>query len=122
VSILKPEGSVMAGIAVAGTVFATYNLSVGNISAVHMTSPNDASLESARKKAGYVSFILVSALLLITRDGNVGALGYASIVAMEATYRHSIMADPATGKIVPPAESSYQPAAQNTVALQGVAA
>lgn len=115
-SVLKPEGSVMAGIAVAGSVWALYNLSVGTVSQAHATNANNPILESTRKKAGLTGFLFVSTLGLITRDGNILILGYLSIVAMEIHYRHAIMADPQTGTIVPPAEAAYQPA-QNVVPI-----
>lgn len=109
-SILKPEGSVMAALAVAGTVYAIYQLDVGSVSNAQASDANHPALESSRKKAGWTSFIVVSALLLITRDGNVGILGYGSIAAMEVHYKHAIMADPATGKIQAPSPAAYQPA------------
>ena len=115
-SVLKPEGSIVSGIAVAGSVFATYAMSVGPLAAVHMTDANHPSLETSRKKAGYTSFILVSALTLITRDGNVGVLGYGSIIAMELIYRHGIMADSVTGVMQPPSPTRYTPA-ENVVQL-----
>jgi hypothetical protein len=109
-SVLKPEGSVMGGIAVAGTVYAIYNLNVGSVSQVHMTEANHPALDTSRKKAGFTAFILVSALTLITRDGNVGALGYGSIIAMEIAYRHGIMVDPASGIMQAVSPDKYIPA------------
>lgn len=108
-SVLKPEGSVVSGIAVAGSVFAIYSMEVGPVSQVHMTDANHPALETSRKKAGYTCFLLVSALTLITRDGNVGVLGYGSIIAMEIAYRHGIMADPITGIMQPPSPGKYVP-------------
>jgi len=115
-SVLKPEGSVVSGIAVAGTVYAIYSMEVGPVSQVHMTDANHPALETSRKKAGYTAFVLVSALTLITRDGNVGILGYGSIIAMEVAYRHGIMADPITGIMQPPSPDKYVPA-ENVVPL-----
>jgi hypothetical protein len=115
-SVLKPEGSIVASLAVAGSVYAIYNMDVGTVSQAAASDANHPALESSRKKAGYTSFLLVSALTLITKDPNVGILGYASIVAMEIHYRHAIMAAPDTGAIVPPTEDSYAPA-QNVVPL-----
>lgn len=106
----------MAALAVAGTVYAVYQLNIGSTSQAHATEANHPALESGRKKAGYTSFILVSGLFLLTKDANVGTLGYGSIIAMEVIYRHSIMADPMTGRIQAPAESSYQPA-ENVIPL-----
>src|SRR5215472_13167682 len=115
-SIHKPENSVIAGIATAGLVYSIYQMDVGPVSSAHFSEPNHPSLESSRKKAGYTSFAGVAVLTLITRDANVGILGFLSIIAMEAHYRHAIMSDSATGMIVPPAESSYVPA-QNVVPM-----
>lgn len=116
-SILKPEGSVMAGVATVGLVAAIYELNVGSIAQAHVTEPNHPSLESSRKKAGWLSFALVSALTLITRDGNVGVLGYGTIIAMELGYRHAIMSNPVHTMMEAPVSSLYQPA-QNIVPPQ----
>lgn len=116
-SLLKPEGSVVSGIAVAGSVYAIYSMNVGTVSQAHASDANHGSLESSRKKAGYTSFIFVSAITLITRDVNVGVLGYGSIVAMEAIYRHAIMVEPFSGQVQAPAETTYTPA-ENVVPIQ----
>lgn len=118
-SVLKPEGSVMASIAAAGSVYAIYSLNVGTVSNAHASTPNHPALESSRKKAGYTSFLFVSGLFLITRDGNVAILGYASIIAMEVSCRHAIMSDANTGMIVPPDVSAYQPPDGNVVPMTG---
>lgn len=115
-SVLKPEGSIMSGVAVAGTVYAIYNMEVGSVSQVHMTEANHPALETSRKKAGYTAFILVSVLTLLTRDGNVGVLGYGSIIAMEVAYRHGIMVDPASGIMQAVSPDKYIPA-ENVVPL-----
>jgi hypothetical protein len=109
-SLLKPEGSVVSGLATAGSVYALYQLNVGPVSMAHQTDANNSVLETSRKKAAWESFILVSAVTLLTKDTGVGILGYSSIVAMEATYRHAIMADAKTGQMQAPAKSAYQPA------------
>jgi hypothetical protein len=122
-SILRPEGSIVSGIAVAGAVWAIYNMNVGNVSTAHASDPNHISNESSRKKAGYSAFIFVAGVTLITRDANVGLLGFASIVAMEINYRTAIMANPVNGQMVPPAGSSYQPASgQNVLAFSDAGA
>jgi len=109
-SVLKPDASIMAAIATAALVYGVYQLDVGNVSVAAASDANHPALETSRKKAGYTSLILVAGLTLITKDGNIGTIGFGSIVAMEIHYRQAIMADPATGKIVAPSLSSYQPA------------
>jgi len=112
-SVLKPEGSVVAGLAVVGLVYATYQLDVGDVASAYATSANHPALESSRKKAGYTAFSFVAALTLITRDANVGILGFGAIVAMEVHYRHAIMAAPDTGVAQIPSPTEYTPAMSN---------
>lgn len=116
-SVLKPENSIIAGIATAGVVYAIYQMDVGPVSMAHASDANHPSLESSRKKAGYTSFIAVAGLTLMTRDTNIGILGFISIIAMEAHYRHAIMSDPNLGKIQPPSDMVYTPA-ENVVPFQ----
>lgn len=108
-SILKPDASVAAGAATIGAVVAIYQLNVGTVAGAQATDANHPALEMSRRKAGYTALALVSSLTLITKDANVGILGGATIIAMELSYRHSIMAHPVSGKMVPPDASSYQP-------------
>lgn len=115
-SVLKPEGSIVSGVAVAGSVWVIYNQGLGSVAAAQMTDANHNAMETSRKKAAYTAFLFVSAVTLITRDANVGILGFGSIAAMELQYRHAIMADPVTGIMQPPGETGYQPAA-NVVPL-----
>lgn len=109
-SILKPENSALAGVAVAGSVMAIYSLDVGTVAGAHASDANHGALESSRKKAGYTAFIFVSALALITRDLNILILGGATIIGMEVHYRHAIMVNPQTNQVEPPNPVEYQPA------------
>ena|ERR1700744_6278844 len=117
-SVLKPEGSVAAGLATMGAVYGVYQLNVGTASGAQATDANHPILESSRKKAGYQALILVAGVGLIARDANIIILGGATIIGMELTYRHSIMADPATGKMQPPGQSVYEPAENVTPLYQ----
>ena len=116
-SVLKPEGSIVAGMATAGSVYAIYAMHIGNVSQAHASDANHGSLESSRKKAGYTAFIFVSAITLLSKDANVGILGFGSIVAMELVYRHAIMVEPFSGVMQAPAETAYTQA-ENVVPIQ----
>lgn len=109
-SYLKPEGSIMAGVAVMGSVYAIYQLNLGATAQVQMTDANHPVAETSRKKAGYQAAILVAGIGLIAKDANIIILGSATIIAMELSYRHAIMAHPQTGQMVPPGDDVYQPA------------
>jgi hypothetical protein len=120
-SILKPSESTVAAAATVGFVIAVYQMNLGTGAQVHATDPNHPVLESSRKKAGYTALAGVTALTLLTRDANVGILGGGTIIAMELTNRHAIMANPVTGKMEAPGENAYlgklsvvpEPAAQD---------
>jgi hypothetical protein len=109
-SILKPENSAIAGVAVAGSVMAIYSLDVGTVASAHASDANHSALESSRKKAGYTAFIFTAAVALITKDMNIAILGGATIIGMELHYRHAIMVNPQTNQVEPPNPSEYQPA------------
>lgn len=120
-SVLKPEGSIVAGIAVSGSVVALYSMGCGSMASAHYSDANQMSLENSRKKCAATAFVFVAALTVLTKDANVGILGFSTIVAMDLSYRHAIMADPATGVVQPPAESTYAPA-ENVTPLYAQAA
>jgi hypothetical protein len=108
-SYLKPENSIVAGLAVVGLVIADYQMNVGTVSQVQMSAANHPSIESSRKKSGYTAVILVAGIGLIAKDANILILGAAAIIAMEVNYRHAIMAHPETGVMQPPTEDVYMP-------------
>lgn len=109
-SYLKPEGSIVAGVAVMGAVFAIYQLDLGTSAQVGMTDANHPIVETARKKAGYKAAVVVAGIGLIAKDANIIILGSATIIAMELSYRTAIMAHPETGTMVAPGEMAYAPA------------
>lgn len=116
-SILKPEGSVIAGVATVGAVYGVYQLQVGSVAQARATDANHPVLESSRRKAGYAAIVLVATLTLITKDANIGILGGGTIIAMELSYRTGIMAEPMSGKLQNPnPNTAYEPA-ENVVAF-----
>lgn len=115
-SVLRPEGSIVAGIAVMGAVYATYQLHIGSTSQAAATDANHPVLESSRKKAGYQAAVLVAGVGLIAKDANIIILGAGTIIAMELTMRHAIMAHPQTGIMQPPTDNTYMPA-ENVTSL-----
>lgn len=110
-SVLKPEGSVAAGLATVGLVWGVYNLNIGNTSNAQATDANHPVMETSRRKAGLTALVTVAALTLITKDANVGILGSGAIIAMELSYRHGIMAHPLSGQLQNPnPNAAYEPA------------
>lgn len=114
-SVLKPENSMIAGLAVVGLVIANYNLHNGPVSSVAL-SPAEAGsgvLTTSNKKAGWESIAMVAGISLLARDANIFILGMAAVIAMHSSYLHSIAVSPAVNAIVsgPAAAGAYVPAA-----------
>ena len=112
-SVLKPENSMIAGLAVVGLVIANYNLHNGSASSVALSPPMDGSLLTTNAKSGYTSLIMVAGISLLAKDANVFILGMAAIIAMHSSYIHSIATSPSVNAIVtgPQAAGAYVPAA-----------
>jgi hypothetical protein len=100
-SYLKPENSIVAGLAVVALVIANYNLHGGTVAQASMTEANSTHMQTSTKKAGYTSLLMVAGIALISRDANVFILGSAAIIAMHSSYLHAIAVNPATGTLVP---------------------
>jgi hypothetical protein len=119
-SVLKPENSMIAGLAVVGLVIANYNLHNGPASSVQMSPSEGAGgpLTTSNKKAGWSSLALVAGISLLAKDANVFILGCASVIAMHSSYIHSIAVSPQTNQVVTGGNgpSAYQPASLAAVA------
>lgn len=99
------------GIAAVGVVYGVYQMSIGSIAEAHATDSNHPVLESSRKKAGFTALAFVGALTILTKDANVGIFGGGMIIAMELSYRHGIMSDPASRRLQNPSPATaYMPA------------
>lgn len=122
-SILKPENSMVAGIATMALVFGLYQAHVGPVSSVHMTAANDNNVQASLKKTGWIAAVAVAGVTLLARDANIAILGGATIIAEELSYRHANMVSPQTGQIeIQPGDyaqaPSYEASAQQTAIPQ----
>lgn len=114
---LKPADSITISLATAIGVAAIYAAGVGPMADVHATMPGDGAINSAIRKAGWKSILLIGAVTLLSRDLNVTILGGGMLIFEHITYLHADMASPATGEITTTPQA-YQPA--GGVALSAV--
>lgn len=122
-SVLKPENSMIAGLAVVALVIANYNLHNGTAASCAATTEWNPTLVTSNKKAGWTSIAMVAGVALLTKDANIFILGSATVIAMHSSYIHSIAVSPQVGAIVTPggAASAYVPSGQ-AAPMQGVPA
>jgi hypothetical protein len=113
--VLKPENSIVAGLATVGLVAAVYQLNAGPVSQVGESDSGHPSNTSAIKKAGAEALILVAGIALLARDPNIVILGGAAIIAFHAGYRHANLVNPNTGQMeLQAGPSAYVPAGPGT--------
>lgn len=116
-SILKPEGSMLAGIMTGILVYGIYQVNTGNLATLHTTPAGDGNARAARKKASIEAIAAVSAISLLAKDVNIFILGGGITVLLDWHARHAIEASPETGQLTDntgyvPAEQSVPAAAQ----------
>ena len=107
-SILKPEGSMMAGIATGALVYGIYSMNLGNLATIHTTPSGDGNARAARKKAAIQAVTAVAAISLLAKDVNVFILGGAITVLLDWHARHAVEAHPDTGELTD--NTGYVPA------------
>lgn len=109
-SILKPEGSITLGAAVAAMTYGVYTYSLPDLATVHATLPHDTAIESGRKRAAWTSAVVVSTVSLMTKDKTVFVLGGLMVLALDWHARHANSVHPETGRAVPASPKAYEPA------------
>lgn len=113
-SVLKPEGSMMAGIATGALVYGIYNMNMGNLATIHATPAGDGNARAARKKAAIESVAAVAAISLLARDANIFILGGGITILLDWHARHAVESHPDTGQLAD--NSGYVPAEQSVPA------
>lgn len=107
-SILKPEGSMVAGIMTGVLVYGVYTTNVGNLATLHASPAGDGNARAARKKAAIEAVTVVAAISLLAKDVNIFILGGGITVLLDWHARHAVEANPETGQLAD--NTSYVPA------------
>lgn len=99
-SILKPEHSVAIGIGVGAVDLLVFNGLLPNTTDVRTANPQNADVESERRKAVIYCVGVNGFVSLITRDWTVFLIGGIVTIGMSYVYAHANEINPATGKMV----------------------
>lgn len=98
---LKPDASLMAGLAVAGVVYGVYSNALPSVADVRAAQPNNADISAAERSATWISLAVVSGVSLIAKDPTIFILGGSMVVALAWWHRHADMVIPELGMAVP---------------------
>jgi hypothetical protein len=114
-SILKPENSLIGGLAVVGLVIANYNLHDGSGVSVRATDANHPATTMANNTAGWSSLVLVAGASLLAKDANIFILGTIAIVVMHSAFLEHMAVAPASQLVAPAGPADYAPAQLSAV-------
>lgn len=99
-SILKPDTSVLLGLANGGIVMAIYNGAVPSIASVRVNDePNDKDVEGSRKQAAWTSAAVLGFMFLLTRDRNSFLIGGLVLAGVDMMVKHANGFNPLTGML-----------------------
>jgi hypothetical protein len=105
-SILKPPESISIGLAEAAAVYVIYQGALPNHADIASAPSNDATIESARKKAAWKAAAILGFVFLLTQDVNSFLIGGLALGGVDLMTKHANAVNPATNKAVPPAPGS----------------
>lgn len=86
---LKPEYSVMTGLAVMGTVFAVHAQATPTQADIQALPAGNQDIDQAERKATILGVGVVSVVSLIAKDPTIFVMGSVSVIGMALWTRHS---------------------------------
>jgi hypothetical protein len=98
-SILKPDTSVMLGLANGGIIVAIYNGTLPTAATIRTADPEDNDIEGARKAAAWTSAAVLGFMFLLTRDRNSFLIGGLVLGGIDLIVKHANGLNPVSGKL-----------------------
>ncbi|WP_369335637.1 hypothetical protein OG559_31100 (plasmid) [Micromonospora sp. NBC_01405] len=99
---LKPESSVMIGLATAALVWSIHSNVTPTIADIRVAPPGDKDIASSRKAATMSSAAAVSAISLIAKDPTIFIIGGAMVIIADVVTRHANTINPETSRMLLP--------------------
>lgn len=98
-SILKPDTSVMLGLANGAIILGIYNGTLPTIASIRTADSHDNDIEASRKAAAWTSAAVLGFMFLITRDRNSFLIGGLILAGTDIIVKHANGVNPGTGKL-----------------------
>lgn len=103
---LKPEFSVMGGLAVGAIVFAVHTNATPNQADIRALPAGTPDIDRAERNATFLSAGVVSAVSLIAKDPTIFVIGAGMTIAMAVWTRHSNYLESLGGKYLTTSEAA----------------
>jgi len=94
---LKPEFSVLTGLATATVVYGIYQTSMPSVADVRSLQANNGDIAKSERTASWAAAGVVSGVALIAKDPTIFIIGGGTLVAMAWMHRHANAVHPTTG-------------------------
>jgi hypothetical protein len=101
-SVLKPDSSVMVGLAEAAAVYVIYQSALPSHADIRSAPAHDQTIESARKAAAWKSAAVLGFVFLLTQDLNSFLIGGLALAGIDLMTKHANGVNPATGQLQAP--------------------
>lgn len=102
---LKPEASVLGGLAVAALVFGIHQQATPTQADIQALPQGTPDIDSAERKATWASVVAVSGVSLLARDAGIFIIGSAATIALALWTRHSNWTESIMGRYLSPSEA-----------------
>lgn len=106
-SLLKPDQSVIASVALGTMVIGIYSVALPHAVDVRASAENSGEIGSAEKLAAWTSAGAVAGMSFLLRDPTMFVTGGLMVIALSWWYRHANSVNPSVGKVVGGALPNY---------------
>jgi hypothetical protein len=111
-SRLRPDSATMVGLLTAAGVFLIYNNALPSAADIRAAMPDNAQVESERKKAAWESVGLIAVVFLVSRDLNSYMISGAALVGIDLMYKHSNAVHPNSNQVEASSSNSIAPTSE----------
>jgi hypothetical protein len=101
---LKPEFSIMGGLAVGSIVYAIHANATPTQADIRALPPNTQDIDKAERAATWLSVGVVAGISLLARDPGIFMIGSATAIGMAVWTRHSNGIESTAGRYLSPSE------------------
>jgi hypothetical protein len=103
---LKPEASILGGLAVLALVFGIHQQATPTQADIQALPAGTPDVDRAEKAATWASVVAVSGISLIARDPGIFIIGSAGVIGLSLWTKHSSYTESIMGRYLSPSEAA----------------
>ena len=107
-SLLKPEASVIAGVAAAAMAVGIYQNDLPTLAECRTSEPGDDDLTGAERAATWKAAAVVAGVSLLTKDPTIFVIGGLAVIALAWSHKYAAELDPISQRVPYPFGGAVQ--------------